>query len=495
MERIMILKRITISFLLLTLLLTNMIANEKYSGKIGDVITIDLIPQTNSNHPDLLKSSCKWYVFRGNSSAISLIYLQDRADVTILSYFSETITICCQYQIWNSKALSGLYEYKYAYFDIKCLSEDPNNGESGGNGGGNNSEDDNSGGDDGGGNSGGSTLSELTLSAFPSGGTVYKGKKVILTASDDAASIIYTLDGSNPHSSNTRKTISSGGEVIINESCTLKAYAQYNRNSEDYTWYYTVVDSGDQAPSPSKSIEINETNFPDATLRSELMFWYYGKDGVITPEEAKQLKQLNVEGRGIKDLKGIEFFPNLDALYCYDNQLISLDVSNNPALTTLSCGNNQLTSLDVSNNKKLKHLICYDNQLTSLDVSNNPALTNLWCCGNNIKGTQMDYLISSLPINFTNEIYMFRVVDPTSSNTDNVCTTIQVEAVKDRGWEPYCWDNNNGWVEYLGSDPTGINGVLINKDKGEPIYDLFGKKLFKPSKGINIIGGKKIVVK
>ena len=59
----------------------------------------------------------------------------------------------------------------------------------------------------------------------------------------------------------------------------------------------------------------------------------------------------------------------LFSLYCYNNQLTTLDVSNNKALTFLSCYNNQLTTLDVSNNKALTYLFCGNNQLTTLDVS------------------------------------------------------------------------------------------------------------------------------
>jgi Leucine-rich repeat (LRR) protein len=69
---------------------------------------------------------------------------------------------------------------------------------------------------------------------------------------------------------------------------------------------------------------------------------------------------------------------------CYDNQLTSLDVSQNTALTILWCDDNQLTSLDVSQNTALTILWCDDNQLTSLDVSQNTALFNLSCADNQL---------------------------------------------------------------------------------------------------------------
>ena len=44
----------------------------------------------------------------------------------------------------------------------------------------------------------------------------------------------------------------------------------------------------------------------------------------------------------------------------------------------LECGSNQLVSLDVSQNPKLEELYCCDNQLVSLDVSGNPLLKQLY---------------------------------------------------------------------------------------------------------------------
>ena len=83
--------------------------------------------------------------------------------------------------------------------------------------------------------------------------------------------------------------------------------------------------------------------------------------------------------KSITNLTGIEHFTILEWLECYDNQLTSLDVSQNTALKKLSCDRNQLTSLDVSGCTALKTLSCGRNQLTSLDVSKNAALTELMC--------------------------------------------------------------------------------------------------------------------
>jgi Leucine-rich repeat (LRR) protein len=85
----------------------------------------------------------------------------------------------------------------------------------------------------------------------------------------------------------------------------------------------------------------------------------------------------------ISNLTGIEAFTALTTLWCSDNQLTSLNLSQNTALIGLDCGNsvggNQLGSLDVQYNTALTTLYCGSNQLTSLNVSQNTALTELYC--------------------------------------------------------------------------------------------------------------------
>lgn len=75
---------------------------------------------------------------------------------------------------------------------------------------------------------------------------------------------------------------------------------------------------------------------------------------------------------------------NITYLGCEDNNLITLDISNNTALESLECSNNQLTALDMGRNINLKFLSCNNNRLTSLDVSNNTALELLNCSSNQL---------------------------------------------------------------------------------------------------------------
>jgi hypothetical protein len=100
----------------------------------------------------------------------------------------------------------------------------------------------------------------------------------------------------------------------------------------------------------------------------------------------------------------LQDFVNLETLYCTNNQLTSLDLSNNLNLISLDCANNQLQNLDLSHNTKLKEVNCANNpqlvslkggksvkklnsqkgKLNHLDLSQCEELTELNCLNNKL---------------------------------------------------------------------------------------------------------------
>ena len=100
-------------------------------------------------------------------------------------------------------------------------------------------------------------------------------------------------------------------------------------------------------------IPLVEYVLPDEAFRKYLKKFDTNGDEILAPAERYAVKEINVASKNISNLFGIQFFPNLKKLVCYNNQLTELDVSKNTKLMELSCYNNQLTSLDVSKNTKL----------------------------------------------------------------------------------------------------------------------------------------------
>ena len=162
-------------------------------------------------------------------------------------------------------------------------------------------------------------------------------------------------------------TKTAGSSITVTKDTTVKAL-----------WKSSSPIMGD--------VEINETNFPDATFRAYVSKEFdTDNNGSLSQSERDAVSQIAFfPGKNIKSLEGLAYFRNLKMLECSLNQLTSLDVSYNPALTWLHCDENQLTSLDVSQNRALELLSCYKNQLTSLDVRQNTALETLTCNKNQL---------------------------------------------------------------------------------------------------------------
>lgn len=161
----------------------------------------------------------------------------------------------------------------------------------------------------------------------------------------------------------------------------------------------TVYMGGCTAALPVKviegtSVELNATNFPDEKFRSYLNETFGTDDCVVV----ECVTYIDCSNRGIKDLTGIELFPNLETLECSNNQLTELTISL-PNLRTLNCYGNQMTALDVSGCPKLDCLICCENLLETLDVSQNLELTDLRCFNNRLtaldvsKNAKLEYLM------------------------------------------------------------------------------------------------------
>ena len=132
-------------------------------------------------------------------------------------------------------------------------------------------------------------------------------------------------------------------------------------------------------------IPIDSTHFPDDNFIAYVELGCdKDHDGTLSQDELNRVTELYVDHANIKDLTGIELFPNLDKLDCKYNNLTRLDVSKNTKLTKLYCESNQLTGLDLSKNTALTELYCESNHLTSLDLSKNTALTELNCQDNQL---------------------------------------------------------------------------------------------------------------
>lgn len=223
----------------------------------------------------------------------------------------------------------------------------------------------------------------------------------------------------------------------------------------------------------SYKVKIDSKNFPDSNFRLYVQNNFNPvkeKDGYyLYQEQLNAVTKIVVNGTSqttYNNLTGINFFPNLEELYCTNNpnltvlsltqtpklrilhcsdtgisylnlnynteltnlwcqncNLSSLDVSknkkivelncrnnkisvlslaNNTELATLNCHQNKISTLDLSKNTKLDYLACYDNNLSSLDLSNNKLLTDVYCSNNALSSLNVSNLSKLERLDFSN---------------------------------------------------------------------------------------------
>ncbi len=103
------------------------------------------------------------------------------------------------------------------------------------------------------------------------------------------------------------------------------------------------------ASAEGTDVTIDETTFPDDNFRT-----YVEEncdtdgDGSLSATEIKAVTGIDVSGWSITDLSGVENFTALKSLWCYENQLTELDVSQNTALRELYCSS--ITDLMLNDN-------------------------------------------------------------------------------------------------------------------------------------------------
>ena len=273
----------------------------------------------------------------------------------------------------------------------------------------------------------------------------------------------------------------------------------------------------------------------------------------LTTLDVSNNTKLNDLGCGHNLLSTLDVSKNteLTELGFGNNSISSIDISENTKLEYLYCSSNQLTTLDVSRCKKLIELDCFRNRIRGAGMT---ELVNSLCnrsgslkgkllvCGNAAEGNMMTtvqvkavkdknwYVLQhdgSNWVDYEGETPNGDVNDDgkiDEADVDAIVSHLQGESPE--GFNEAAADvNEDGVVDSkdalligeMAGVPVGIGDALRLNDKGKMIndswYDLQGRKI-KPQtsnlksqtstlksqasklpKGVNIVGGKKVVIK
>lgn len=120
-------------------------------------------------------------------------------------------------------------------------------------------------------------------------------------------------------------------------------------------------------------------NFPDPAFRAAVeKFMGVEPGGVFTKTQvAEQTGTLNCSNMNVTNTIGLEYLKSVTKIEANDNNLKSINLSNQTLLESINLDNNQLTSLDVTKSPKLYDLFLSDNQISNIDLSQNHDLKRL----------------------------------------------------------------------------------------------------------------------
>lgn len=126
----------------------------------------------------------------------------------------------------------------------------------------------------------------------------------------------------------------------------------------------------------SQKIKIPDPNFEKALIETS-----HDSDGNVNGEmwvsDAEKVEYLSIDGKMIKNLTGLNAFPNLKLLSAQWNSIESIDLSNNPKLSLLFLDGNRLKTIDISQNNELEIFSIKKNKIELLDLSNKKKLKTL----------------------------------------------------------------------------------------------------------------------
>ncbi|WP_298510831.1 hypothetical protein [uncultured Kordia sp.] len=210
--------------------------------------------------------------------------------------------------------------------------------------------------------------------------TLDMSQLIALTDLDCSASLLTALNVRNGNNTNFTSFDATNNS---NLTCILvddAAYSIANWTNIDATASFTSTDYCDY------------TVIPDSNFEAVLGFLGYDDifgDSQVPTEVIENVTTLDISNSGITDLTGIEDFTMLENLNIRDNNVATIDISQNTALKSFNAVSNNLTAIDITNNPLIEDIRVEVNSITNIDLSNQPNLLILQIDRNNLNAIDL----------------------------------------------------------------------------------------------------------
>ena len=212
-------------------------------------------------------------------------------------------------------------------------------------------------------------------------------------------------------------------------------------------------------------------------LKNLQCYYNYSLESITGLADCTAITYLDCEDCAITNLSAVNSMNNLEKLYCRNNKITSLTVTNksylnyirasgNTSMTTATItGNTALTTLYIYNCTALQTLYCYANNLLStLNVTGNSALKDLRCYGSSGSTTALTTLDLTGTTALTN-LDCGNLSSLTSITNLANCTAMKSFLCQNTAITSLDLDNMSN-LEYLICDNTKLTSLKVtNKSK------------------------------
>ncbi|MGH1386814.1 hypothetical protein [Kordia sp.] len=182
----------------------------------------------------------------------------------------------------------------------------------------------------------------------------------------------------------------------------------------------------DPGASFSENCNYNTVYVPDDAFEQALIDLGYDSgmlDDYVPGANINTVTTLDISGKGIVDMTGIEGFVDLQQLNCSANSIATIDLSANTQLTNLDISNNVMNALDISGNLALTQLKINNNGITSLNLDTHTQL-------NEFDGAANNLVLFSIQNGTNTDITNFS----TLNNPDLTCIEVDDVAYSTANW-------------------------------------------------------------
>ena len=198
-------------------------------------------------------------------------------------------------------------------------------------------------------------------------------------------------------------------------------------------WYSYSTDGTEQQEIVPWYVEIEDkyyANFPSQYFRNYVKQFDTDNNGVLSRQEVEAVTAIDLSNNNIYNMKGVEYFTNLETLNCSNCSLLAT------------------AKLDLSKNLKLTSLNCSDNtRLMPPDLSKNTKLTTLNCSNCGLNDEAVHALIASLPAALASSDARFTLCntasDAAESNSFHITAADLNALTNDKQWKLYSVNGNS----------------------------------------------------